>query len=505
MSPRHPSSRQVRQIVALTFVLLAAYSYFFPRWGDWNQNSRFDLVVAIVDDHALSIDPYVGNTGDYALHGDHFYSDKAPGLSLLAVPIYSLFRHLVPFSIVERFGPRNADGSALAATLRPGGEGVDVTRGHFFAALSAATVALVAIPSALLGLMVFWVLGQANVDDRLRLLATLVYGLGTSAFPYSGAFVGHQTTAFFLFAAFSIFFAIRKGWLNPHLACAAGFFLGLAAITEYPSALIGGVIALYGIWVIRDRFTAVAIIFGAVPPLLALAFYDLAAFGTPLPVGYLYSALWADVHQVGFVSLTYPRLDSMFGLLFGVDRGLLFLSPFLILALPGYVGLWRLKGWRPELTVLALAPALLLLFTSSSAMWQGGFAVGPRYLVPALPFLGVAAGVGLNFVWSHRPARAIAVLLAIASLAAVWAETIAGQSFPDYTPNPLFELSLPLLAGGNVARNWGMVLGLSGWLSLLPLLLSIAIALGAIWPWNNREVAWFGFNPSRATRWRFAP
>ncbi len=60
----------------LFLLLLLCYGYFFPRWGDWNQNSRLDLTMAIVEDRTLSIDAYGKNTGDYALFEGHLYSDK---------------------------------------------------------------------------------------------------------------------------------------------------------------------------------------------------------------------------------------------------------------------------------------------------------------------------------------------------------------------------------------------------------------------------------------------
>jgi hypothetical protein len=203
--------------------------------------------------------------------------------------------------------------------------------------------------------------------------------------------------------------------------------------------------------------------------------YDLAAFGTPLPVGYFHSALWSDVHNMGLVSLTYPHLDAMWGTTFGVYRGLFFLSPFLLFAALGYVNLWRNPAHRVEFWLLALAPLSYWLFNASSAMWQGGFAVGPRYLVPSLPFIGMAAGSGLGQAWRRPFLRPIVLLAACWSVAAVWAETVAGQSFPNYALNPLFDLSLPLLAAGDVARNIGMGLGLTGLASVAPLVVFVLI------------------------------
>ena len=91
-----------------------------------------------------------------------------------------------------------------------------------------------------------------------------------------------------------------------------------------------------------------------------------------------------------------------------------------------------------------------------------------------------AAGIGLAQIWRRRRLRAVVVLVCAWSLLAVWSETIGGQSFPDYTANPLFDLSLPKLLSGDVARNAGMVLGLRGWSSLAPLL-GAGLAAAIVW------------------------
>jgi hypothetical protein len=69
--------------------------------------------------------------------------------------------------------------------------------------------------------------------------------------------------------------------------------------------------------------------------------------------------------------------------------------------------------------------------------------------------------------------------LAIAwSFLAIWTETIGGQALPDYSPNPLFDFSLPKLVAGDVARNIGMITGLASWMSLLPLVLILLLGAG---------------------------
>ena len=76
---------------ALFVLLFVSYAYFYQA-GGWNQNSRFDLVRAITNEHTLNIDPFRYSTGDKAFADGHFYSDKAPGLAFAAVPVVALVR-----------------------------------------------------------------------------------------------------------------------------------------------------------------------------------------------------------------------------------------------------------------------------------------------------------------------------------------------------------------------------------------------------------------------------
>ena len=46
-------------------VILSSFIYFYEG-GGWNQNSRFDLLRAIVEKHTLRIDAYRENTQDDA-------------------------------------------------------------------------------------------------------------------------------------------------------------------------------------------------------------------------------------------------------------------------------------------------------------------------------------------------------------------------------------------------------------------------------------------------------
>src|SRR3990172_8968891 len=120
-------------------VLLSSYDYFFPRWADWNINSRFDLVLAVVDKGTLAIDDYYQNTGDYASYKGHFYSDKAPGLSFLGVPAYIAYKAISAVPPVSQVLARVSESGALGDTLREGGTGLLPDKVSFAVALTFVT------------------------------------------------------------------------------------------------------------------------------------------------------------------------------------------------------------------------------------------------------------------------------------------------------------------------------------------------------------------------------
>jgi hypothetical protein len=129
----------------------------------------------------------------------------------------------------------------------------------------------------------------------------------------------------------------------------------------------------------------------------------------------------------------------------------------------------------------------MFAFNSASHMWWGGFAIGPRYLLPGLPFLALACGFAM-YQWGKMkwPRLGIALLLTWSAIA-VWTQTLADQAFPsDAYRNPWLYHVLPAWQEGNLARNAGTILGLEGIASLLPLVL-FAAGVGVLWQRLSRR------------------
>jgi hypothetical protein len=221
--------------------------------------------------------------------------------------------------------------------------------------------------------------------------------------------------------------------------------------------------------------------------------YNNAIFGGPLSLGYSNSELWVAQHHTGFMSLSLPTWEAMWGISFGKFRGLFFFAPITILFFPGIVLWWRAGQYRAEWILVVYAVLAMVLFNSASIMWWGGFAIGPRYLLPMLPFM-VLTWIYPLIRWGRQAwFWVVTGLLALWSLIAVWGLTLAGRAFPsDTLRNPLVEYALPSWLAGNIARNTGTIFGLRGVSSLLLLfVLYFATGIGLAWAVRKEEPAAF--------------
>jgi hypothetical protein len=132
------------------------------------------------------------------------------------------------------------------------------------------------------------------------------------------------------------------------------------------------------------RVLAALLAVGAVSALALLAYHQ-ALYGTPDP-----RVVWGRRPEFALAALPL----GLQGLLLDQEFGLLVYAPVFALALPG---LWLLLRASPR--VGAASAALLLgalVLAGSWHMWRGGWNPPARFLVPALPALGLAVAVTLR-------------------------------------------------------------------------------------------------------------
>ena len=490
----------------LGLLLAVSYAYFLPKPA-WNEISRFDLVKALVERRSVNIDPDHPTTADKAHLDGHYYSDKAPGASLLATPAYAGYLAWLKLRGAPR--PQWLFESQLRRPdlgpppmPAPGEHRPVVFNDAFLRAVYVCNLFTGVPAGAACVVLLFLFLARGGVAPDRALASALALGLGSPLFAYATMFFGHVLAGGFLFAAFAALspafehdgrFGRWSTLWGPGRLLVAGGLLGMAVLTELPAALAAALLAGYA-WLRLEpggRLRGLGLLAaGALPPLAALAAYHTAAFGHPLRTGYayvVYPTFAAGMAQ-GWFGISWPRPAALAGMLFGRSRGLLYVSPVLALGFVGLLrGLWRpdpdgrAGGQRRALVVSLAVVAALALLNAGYYMWWGGAALGPRHLVPALPFL--AMGLPLAFAQQRRWWIVCGTLLAISVLNQLAA--VAVSPLVPYGPDVLVEHVWPRLLAGRVAilpgaTNVGLLLGLRGWTSLLPLLALWAFGLAAI-------------------------
>jgi hypothetical protein len=471
--------------IVLTLVLLFVYAYFFPRWADWNQNTRLNLTLALVETGSIAIDPYHENTGDKLYYQGHYYSDKAPGLSFAAVPIYAVMHPILNSPPIAGLLDRLGSSPSLAATLNPDGSGVSREKIVFAAAQYLFTVLLVSLPSALLGLMLFRFMARFIANPWPRLGLALAYGLGTPALPYSTVFYSHQLGAVLTFAAFFLVYRIRWEAAPRWHLWLAGALLGFSIMSENPTLIMAAAIGLYAVFGLRDWKAGLPLALSALPFILLWLGYNYARFGDALELGYQYHATFTAHAQAGPAGFAGFRWQALWDITFSPYKGLFFRSPFLLLALPAFLMFWQQKRWRLELITALVIVVLYFFHAASFYDWGGGHTAGPRYLVAMLPFMTFPLALVVSLpVW-----RWLFAALASISVLLINAEAMAGQHFPyQEMRNPWTEYILPSWQNGDIARNLGTVVGLSSWYSLIPLVLVLGVAAWILFKGLNQRL-----------------
>ena len=216
----------------LGLAIFISFIYFYEG-GGWNQNSRFDLLRAIVEQHTLQIDAYHENTQDKAHYQGHYYSDKAPGLVFLAVPFAELAR----------------------VVMRAVGVDPESARGEY--ALSyIVTACTVALPMALAGVCLFFLALRFGSDVKGAAFATIVLAVGTPMLAYASLFWAHALVGACLLFAFAAALKVADGRHDFWGALSVGLAAGWATVTEYPAAPASALLALLALSQVWSRGTA---------------------------------------------------------------------------------------------------------------------------------------------------------------------------------------------------------------------------------------------------------
>jgi len=293
---------------------------------------------------------------------------------------------------------------------------------------------------------------------RLSIGLGLTYSLGTMAVAYTHTnFSDPLLVLLFTLAAYSAYQADgdRRGrWL-----ILTGVALGLALYLR-ERALIW--LPFYGGYLLLTRRARtvrdwLAILIPVGCGVLALALWNNLRFGSPIVVSY---ASW-----VGDTGFEAPIVFGLFGLLLSPGKGVLLYNPIVWLGLAGLVTMLRQR--RAEAVFFMALCAASLFFYARYNFWTGGWNWGPRYLLPLLPFLLLAAGE-----WVHvNPTRlrkstliAVCIIGFVLNIPAVLVDHSRYLiGFSERDPQHYLDRSILNLPDSPLVQQWPVAFEVAGW------------------------------------------
>jgi hypothetical protein len=461
------SDRRVALFIFLALWL--TYGFIKPDYRSvYNPNSvsRMALIFSILENQTLKIDKFAltPSLQDKAVFDGSSYSDKAPGLSLTALPFVAALTSGARVVGVELRSITDYPSRFYLLTV-------------FVACLCTSAVATAAAAAVIFLLSRHW---QLSRDAAV--FSAVVYGLATPTAGWATMFFSHAMAGSLLIAAFAIAILATETEKYARWDIGIGFLEGAllswsfsVEFTGAPAALIlsmFGICRLFGLPRSRRIRLLAGAIGGGAMAAVPLAVYNHLAFDSIWHFAYENVTAYPGMKE-GFLGESMPSPAVLFELIFGQRRGILWFSPVLVFAPFAYV--YAFRHLRIDVAlILLLVPATYLLINSGYYYWDGGDSTGPRHITASLGFISLAFGP----LWNFSSLRMRSALVAAGLISVVISLVCASvdMAAPSDVEHPLLKYIFPRFVHGDVHNVLVFAARLSGPFSLLgiPLLWALA-------------------------------
>ncbi len=345
---------------------------------------RYMHTYALANNHTYALTREMVDVGpDYGYFRGNFFAFFAPGVSYLALPAYLLGQK---FNLALLF-----------------------------------TFAFVGLISILNLLLIYQICRKIFLlPNWASILSTIIFAFGSTALSYEVVLYQHPFTLFFILSSFYAIWRYRQqGRYGFVWAIIVWVNYGLAIFVDYPNAILLLPIMVYFLFSaisvksntssfqfgFRISFFVTSIFFVGI--MFLHGYHNLTYFDSYTNISGNIPSI-KSLRQAGVLDL--PNLDEYIAtklpkkdvpsllketilvssfntLFFTTDKGLLIFSPILLLAF------WAIFTLRNKLSLEHLVLLGLLLtnigFYSSWGDPWGGWAFGPRYLVPSMAILSI--------------------------------------------------------------------------------------------------------------------
>ncbi len=418
------------------------------------ERGRYAHVVSLSENKSYALNKDLADFvyPDVGYHDGRFYSFFAPGMSYMAIPFYL---------IGQKFGLAQVGTFAFVSFI------------------------------ALMGLLTLYKICRNIMGMRVwsSLFSVLTFGMATTSWSYAITLYQHHVTLFFMLMGFYAAWKFKnslgiKSWLWGSVVWGC---YALAITVDYPNIILLLPVMLYFMISsfelktspfahkisFRSAFVFSCLLFVAITALhlnhnqrefgnWRKLSGELTSYKTVVEenltnapdIEQAVEDLKGEKNAIKFFSEENLPLGLSI-LTFSTDRGLYLFSPILLLA---FFGIWKLgKGFKIEhAAILMLVLVNIFLYGSWGDPW-GGWAFGPRYLIPTMAWAAVFVGY-----WFDGPKPAIwKRLIAFVLFGYSLAVAILGAMTSNAVP-PKIE-AIALKTDYNFIGNYkNLVDGLSG-------------------------------------------
>jgi hypothetical protein len=355
------------------------------------ERGRFAHVYSLAEYGTYNLSPAWAEVvyPDVGVAGGKYFSFFAPGISYYSTPFYMV------------------------------GKAFDLAQVFTFASISFLAIA---------SLLMIYLIGRRifDMEPTTALLAVVMFGFTSFAWSYSVTLYQHIGTVFLitsgLYAAWRF---SQKGRYSFLWALYVGCAYGFSVMVDYPNALMALPVVLYLLYTtitvkemetvykffVKTSVVGALIGFiiltgahfylnahyfgswkqlaGSIPSYTPPGYQPVFATATTSPV----TAVEHEKNVAGFFKeQNIPQ--SSFVLLFSTDRGLFIYWPAALLSIIG-IYIYRKKFKVVHYAIISLILINFLVYASWGDPW-GGWAFGPRYLIPLMPWLALFATVSLS-------------------------------------------------------------------------------------------------------------